>query len=183
MKSTGFTYCYENEKGGENQAYMDEGAGEGVEKSAFPFWEGAASFADGGRISRLFLFGFSAFIAEVAPLDGGFAAGPVVDLVGGVGFFFEGDEEVVVDFVVVGGVGEDPVGFFELVADGALVGVVGGDGEGFVAGPGGDLGGFESGHGALGVGADEAAGAEFDAAEVADDGADDVGEAFFFEDF
>lgn len=71
------------------------------------------------------LLGFSAFVAEVAPLDGGFAAGPVVDLVGGVGFFFEGDVELVVDFVVVGGVGEDPVGFFELVADGALVGVVG----------------------------------------------------------
>ena len=34
------------------------------------------------------LFGFSAFVAEVAPLDGCFAAGPVVDLVGGFGFFF-----------------------------------------------------------------------------------------------
>lgn len=52
-----------------------------------------------------------------------------------------------------------------------------------MAGPGGDLGGFEGGDGALGVGADEAAGAEFDAAKVAYDGADDVGEAFFFEDF
>ena len=129
------------------------------------------------------LFGFSAFVAEVAPLDGCFAAGPVVDLVGGFGFFFLWDEEVVVDFVVVGGVCEDPVCFFELVADGALVGVVGGDGEGFVASPGGDVGGFEAGNGALGVGADEAAGAEFDAAKVADYGTDNVSEAFFFEDF
>ena len=123
----------------------------------------------------------AAFVAEVAPAEGGFAAGPVVEEVGGGVGGFIGDEEVEVHLVVVGGVSEEPVGFFELVADGALKGVVSDDFEGLVTGPGGDVCTVEGAGGSTGVGTYQAASAELDAAKVADDTDDDVGEVFFFE--
>ena len=107
-------------------------------------------------------------------LEAGFDLGFVL------GFHLEEEGGLVGVFDV--GDGEEVLGIEEVEDFSGILGGLaeGGEGEEFFLGDAGLLDGFAD---AFSVGADEAAGAEFDAAEVAGDDGEDVVELFFAEDF